>query len=71
MIEAGAVIIGIVNGVRLASDKITPFIGFLVALVLGILFGALGYFGLNVQTGIVAGLGSSGVYQVAKKLGGR
>lgn len=71
MIEAGAIIIGIVNGVRLASDKITPFIGFLVGLFAGILLGAFGFFGLTIETGIVAALAASGVYQVAKKVGGK
>ena len=69
-IIAVAVIIGIVNGVKLASDKVTSFMAFLIALALGLLFGALHMFGLSVETGIIVALASSGLYKVASKVGG-
>lgn len=73
-IVAGAVIIGIVNGLRLIPQKyllVDGFIAFLVGLGLGLVFGILGMFGLNVETGIITALGASGLYQVAKKVGGK
>lgn len=77
-IQAGLVIIGIVNGVRLLQEgnKSNPknywgFAFFVCALVAGIVLGYLHYFGLTVETGIVAGLGSSGLYRVGEKFGGQ
>lgn len=70
-LTAGAIIIGLVNGVRLASDKVTPFIAFLISLGAGLVFGAFHLFGLTVETGIAVALASSGLYQVAKKVGGK
>lgn len=65
-------IIGIVNGLRLAkeTDK-TGFFLFICALVIGILFGLLNLFGLNAETGIVVALASSGLYRVGEKFGGQ
>jgi hypothetical protein len=60
------VIIGIVNGVKLASPSVVGFISFLLALGLGLLFGAIGMFGLTIETGIVAALVSSGLYKLAQ-----
>ena len=68
---AMAVIIGLVNGVGLASEKVTPFLKFVLAMFFGLLFGALHVFGLTVELGIVAALASSGLYKVAEKIGGR
>ena len=68
---AMSVIIGIVNGVSLfGSPQVTPFVKFLVALGIGLVFGVLGMFGLNIETGLIAALASSGLYKVATKLGG-
>lgn len=71
-IQAVAVIIGIVNGVRLykEEDK-TGFILFIIALLVGALFGFLGYFKLNIESGIVASLASSGLYRFGEKVGGK
>ena len=61
------VLIGLVNGARLFNqeDK-TGFYYFLLAVGLGVVFGLVGFFGLTVETGIMAALASSGLYQVSK-----
>ena len=70
-IQALAVIIGTVNGIRLLkSQDLWGFIFFVSAVVVGIVLGFLGYFGLTVETGIVAALASSGLYRVGEKIGG-
>ena len=73
-ITAVAVIIGVVRGVTLALEqaKITTssIVGFGLSLVAGIVLGLGGYFGLNVETGIISALVASGTYQIAKKVGG-
>lgn len=77
-VQAGLVIIGLVNGFRLLKEGMDSspksywgFAFFVLALAAGVLFGFLGYFGLTVETGIVAGLGSSGLYRVGEKFGGK
>ena len=66
-----AVIIGVVNGVRLLNlPQVTSFVAFVIALLLGVGFGFVGLFGLNIETGLVAALVSSGLYKVAQKIGG-
>ena len=76
-LQAVAVIIGIVNGVRLLQEgnESTPksywgFVLFLVALIVGIILGLMHMFGLTVEMGIVAALASSGLYRVGEKVGG-
>ncbi len=72
-ITAGAVIIGIVNGIRLIPQKylvIDSFLSFVIALVLGLVFGVTHLFGLDIQTGLIVALASSGLYKVATKVGG-
>ncbi len=72
-ITAGAVIIGLVNGIKLVPQKyfvFDSFLSFVLAVVLGVVFGLLHLFGLDVQTGIVVALASSGLYKVATKVGG-
>ena len=72
-VTAGAVIVGIVNGVRLIPQKyfeVNSFVGFLLSLALGLGFGFLGFFGLNLETGVITALAASGLYQFAKKVGG-
>lgn len=70
-LQAAAVIIGIVNGVRLAKAKETwGVIFFAIALATGVILGLLNLFGLTLETGIVAALASSGVYRAAEKVGG-
>lgn len=70
-LTAGAVIIGIVNGVALLRAKdVWGFVLFLVALFTGVVLGLFHLFGLDLASGIVAALASSGVYKVAQKVGG-
>jgi len=71
---ATAVIIGIVNGVKLIPQnnfQVTSFVSFLIALALGVGFGLVGLFGLNIETGIITALVSSGLYTIAKRVGGQ
>jgi hypothetical protein len=72
LVVAVAVIIGIVNGVALLNaPQITPFVKFLIALALGLAFGIIGLFGLNLQTGIIASLVSSGLYKISQNVGSK
>ena len=72
LIVGVAVIIGIVNGVALLNaPQVTPFVKFLIALALGLAFGVIGLFGLNLQTGIIASLVSSGLYKISQNVGGK
>lgn len=70
-VMAMAVIVGIVNGVQLLAKDRVAFIYFAVALALGVGFGSFGLFGLDLQSGIIAALASSGLYKVASKMGGQ
>lgn len=70
-LQAVAVIIGLVNGVRLFKENRESFVYFVLAVVVGIVFGFVGYFGLTVESGILAALASSGLYKVAQKVGGQ
>lgn len=65
--QAVAVIIGIVNGARLfkEADK-TGFIFFCLALAIGLVFGLVGWFGLTLESGLVAALASSGLYRLTQ-----
>lgn len=70
-IQALAVIIGAVNGIRLLkAQDLWGFVFFVSAVVVGVILGVLGYFGLTIETGIVAALASSGLYRVGEKIGG-
>lgn len=71
-IQAGLVIIGIVNGVRLYQlpDK-RGFYYFMLAFALGVVGGLLHLFGLTLETGMVIALSSSGLYRVGEKVGGQ
>lgn len=77
-LQAIAVIIGIVNGVRLLKEGMDSspknywgFVFFVIALVVGIGLGWLHFFGLTPEAGIVVALASSGLYRVTEKVGGR
>jgi len=69
---AGFIIIGLINGIQFAFDRNwKSFVFFLVAVIGGGVFGALGLFGLpSVEMGLGVGIFSSGVYKTAQKLGG-
>lgn len=72
------VITGVVNGIALATAKLPNietfkgFINFVIAVVLGLVFGALHFFGLSgVEAGIVAALAASGLYKFTQNIGGK
>jgi len=73
VVVAGTIIIGLVNGIQLAVDhNWKSFALFLTAVVSGMIFGFLGWFGLvGPEAGLAAGIASSGAYKVAQKIGGR
>ena len=70
---AGFVLIGLVNGIQFAVDKVwKSFIMFMTAVIAGGVFGYLGWFGLpSIEIGLAVGISSSGVYKIAQKLGGQ
>ena len=71
-LQAMAVVIGIVNGIRLAKENDKwGFILFTIALIVGVGLGLLRYFGLTVETGIVIALASSGLYRISEKVGSK
>lgn len=69
---AGFVLIGLVNGIKLGIDQNwKSFALFLTAVIAGTVFGFLHWFGLpSAEIGLAVGISSSGVYTVAKRLGG-
>ena len=69
-LTAMAAVVGLVNGFKLFSTDKVSFAYFLLALVIGIGFGWLGFLGLTIETGLLVALASSGLYKVAQKLGG-
>ncbi len=69
---AAGVIIGLVNGFRLLEQPNKKgFFYFLGALGAGILFGAVGLFGVpSIEVGIEIALASSGLYRVGQVVSG-
>ena len=69
---AATILIGLVNGIQLAINQDwKSFAMFCAAVVAGMLFGYLRWYGLpSIEVGLAVGLSSSGVYKIAKKLGG-
>ena len=69
---AATVVIGFVNGISLAIDQDWKgFALFVTALIAATVFGILHWFGLpSAEVGFAIGISSSGVYKVAKKIGG-
>lgn len=66
-VQAIAVVIGIVNGVRLLKENDRwGFLFFLIALAVGLGMGLLHWFGLTLETGLIVALASSGLYRVAQ-----
>jgi hypothetical protein len=67
------VIIGLVNGIGFAVDRNwKSFIYFITALVAGLVFGFLKWFGLpSAEIGLGVAIASSGVYKVAQKISGQ
>lgn len=71
-VQAGIVIVGIVNGFRLLQEKsYWGFIFFAIALFFGVLFGFFHMFGLSIESGVVVALMSSGLYRIGEKIGGQ
>lgn len=70
-LQAIAVIIGLVNGIKLFKENRESFIYFCVALGIGVSFGYLGFYGFTIESGIVSALASSGLYKIAQKAGGQ
>lgn len=71
-VTALAVIIGIVNGIALLDiPQISSFVKFLIALAIGMIFGVFGVFGLTIETGLIVGLASSGLYKLTQNLGNK
>lgn len=73
-VVAVTVIIGVVRGFILTLEQFTKvnvnsILGFGLSLLVGIVLGSLGYFGLNIETGIISALVATGTYQLAKKVG--
>ncbi len=67
-----ATIIGFINGLKLIEnpDK-KPFYYFLTALLFGVIFGYLKFFGIGgIEQGLLIALASSGFYKLSTKIGG-
>ena len=66
-----AAIVGVGNAVKTQFPQTAGIIGVAISVALGV---ALGYFNLlgasGLENGLLAGLGASGVYTLAKKVGG-
>lgn len=71
-VMAGFVLIGLVNGISFAIDRKWKEFGlFMTAVLAGLVFGALKWFGIpSAELGLAIGIASSGVYKVAQKVGG-
>lgn len=70
---AGFVLIGLVNGITFALDRQwKSFVLFLSAILAGLIFGSLKWFGLpSAEIGLAVGIASSGVYKVAQVVSGK
>ena len=69
-VVVGAALIGVINLVQKQFPQVAGIYGVGLALLIGVILGVLGLYGLTVETGILLALGSSGVYKVASKMGG-
>ena len=70
-VTSGAAIIGIVGFVKNQFPQVKGIYAFALAVALGLGFGTFGLFGLDLTTGLLTALASSGVYTVAIKAGGK
>lgn len=66
----GGAIIGFINAIQIQFPQTKGLISIGIAAALGIVAGAFSLFGLNIETGLITGLSSVGVYKVATKAGG-
>ena len=69
-ITAGAAVVGIVGAVKTQFPQVTGLYGVVLAVIIGLVFGYLGLFGLDLTSGLLVSLASSGVYRIAAKAGG-
>lgn len=69
-ITATTAVIGMVNGINfLLEGNYKSFGKFFIALLFGVVFGYLGWFGLNgIEQGLAIALSSSGVYKITQIL---
>ncbi len=70
---AGFVLIGLVNGVTFALDRQwKSFVLFISAVLAGLIFGFLKWFGLpSAEIGLAVGIASSGVYKSFQVMSGK
>ena len=70
---AAFVLVGLVNGIGFAFDRNwKSFVFFMVAVLAGVAFGFLHWFGLpGPEIGLAVGLSSSGVYKISQVLGSK
>ena len=66
-----AVIIAIVELIKKYVPQVNGVVTVMVAAVLGGIAGYFGIDGLNVQTGIIAGVSASGINTIAKRVAGK
>ena len=70
-VVAGSAIIGLINAVQRQFPQVTGLVAIGLSVVLGAALGYLNYFGVSgIENGVLLGLSASGVYTVAKKIGG-
>lgn len=66
------VIIGIINAAKTQLPQITGLVGIGLSIVIGVVLGYLNLLGVSgIENGLLAGLAASGVYTVAKRVGGQ
>lgn len=70
-VVATTAIIGLINAVKAQFPQVTGLIGVGLSVVLGVVLGFFNYLGVNgLENGILVGLSASGLYTVAKRIGG-
>ena len=69
-VVVGGAIIGLVNGVTKQFPQVNGILAWVLAVGLGAVAGLLGLEGLTLQTGIILGLASSGVYKISQNIAG-
>lgn len=70
-VTAGATIIGIINAVKVQFPEIKGIYAIGLAVALGAVMGWFQFLVGDLESGIIAGLVSSGIYTVAKRMGGK
>ena len=67
-----ASIIGLIDAVKRQYPQVSGLIGIGLSVLLGIVLGYFNYLGVHgIEEGLLIGLSASGVYTVAKKVGGK